>query len=83
MTKTNKMNFKDLLRNEIKNKLNGNRRCFSREDLRKLIPEGCPSTLNRYLVDFNKEIISWSQEMNFDTKIFTITLITENRKINK
>ena len=55
MIKTNKMNFKDLLRNEIEKKLNGNRRYFSREDLRDLIPEGRLATLNRYLVDFNKE----------------------------
>ena len=55
MTKINKMEFKDLLRNEIEKKLNGNRRYFSREDLRNLIPEGRLATLNRYLVDFNKE----------------------------
>ena len=55
MIKTNKMNFKDLLRNEIEKKLNGNRRYFSREDLRDLIPEERLATLNRYLVDFNKE----------------------------
>lgn len=55
MTKMNKIDFKDLLRNEIEKKLNGNRRYFGREDLRNLIPEVRPGTLNRYLVDFNKE----------------------------
>lgn len=55
MTRINKINFKDLLRNAIEKKLKGNRRYFSREDLRNLIPEGRSNTLNRYLVDFNKE----------------------------
>lgn len=55
MTKMNKIDFKDLLRNEIEKKLKGNRRYFSREELRNLIPEGRLGTLNRYLVDFNKE----------------------------
>ena len=55
MTRMNKINFKDLLRNAIEKKLKGNRRYFSREDLRNLIPEGRSNTLNRYLVDFNKE----------------------------
>jgi len=52
-------NFKDLLRNEIAKKLKENRRYFSREDLCNLVCDGCSSvhlgTLNRYLVDFNKE----------------------------
>lgn len=55
MIKTNNMDFKDLLRNEIEKKLKGNRRYFSREDLRNLIPGVRSGTLNRYLVDFNKE----------------------------
>ena len=55
MIKTNNMDFKDLLKNEIEKKLKGNRRYFSREDLRNLIPGVRSGTLNRYLVDFNKE----------------------------
>lgn len=55
MTKMNKIDFKDLLKKEIEKKLKRHRRYFSREDLRNLIPEGRPGTLNRYLVDFNKE----------------------------
>ena len=55
MTKTNKMDFKDLLKNEIEKKLKGKRRYFNREDLCDFIPEGHSGTLNRYLVDFNKD----------------------------
>lgn len=55
MTKMNKIDFKDLLKKEIEKKLKRRRRYFSREDLRNLVPEGRPGTLNRYLVDFNKE----------------------------
>jgi hypothetical protein len=51
----NKINFKNLLKKEIEKKLEGNRQYFSREDLCKLIPEGRLDTLNRYLVDFNKD----------------------------
>lgn len=57
MTEMN--NFKGLLRNEIAKKLKENRRYFSREDLRNFVCDDCSSvhlgTLNRYLVDFNKE----------------------------
>lgn len=60
MTAMNKIDFKDLLKNEIEKKLKGNRRYFSREDLRDLIPKGRSGTLNRYLVDFNKEGILYS-----------------------
>lgn len=55
MTRMNKIDFKDLLKNEIKKKLKRHRRYFSREDLCNLIPERRLDTLNRYLVDFNKE----------------------------
>lgn len=55
MTKMNKIDFKDLLKKEIEKKLKRRRRYFSREDLRDLVMEGRPGTLNRYLVDFNKE----------------------------
>lgn len=55
-----KTNFKDLLRNQIEKELKGNRRYFGREDLCNLIPKGRLGTLNRYLVDFNKEGILYS-----------------------
>lgn len=54
-----KMDFKDILKNEIEKKLKSNRKYFSREDLNKLLSEGRSdiqaATLNRYLVDFSKE----------------------------
>ncbi len=54
MIKTNKIDFKDLLKNEIEKKLKENRRYFSRDDLCDPILAGRSGTLNRYLVDFNK-----------------------------
>jgi len=59
LTKNDKTDFKDLLKNEITKRLKENRKYFSREELSNFIPE-CgssirPGTLNRYLVDFNKE----------------------------
>ncbi len=57
LTEMNKKDFKDLLKNEIAKKLKENRRYFSREDLLNLVSEGQSGTLNRYLVDFNKESI--------------------------
>ncbi|OGX25030.1 MAG: hypothetical protein A3J51_02535 [Omnitrophica WOR_2 bacterium RIFCSPHIGHO2_02_FULL_45_21] len=55
MTKTNKIDFKDLLKDEIEKKLKGNQRYFSRKDLRNLVAGVRLGTLNRYLVDFGKE----------------------------
>lgn len=59
MIEKNKTDFKDLLKNEITKRLKENRRYFSREELCNFISEGGSSvqsgTLNRYLVDFNKE----------------------------
>jgi len=51
----NKKDFKDLLKNEIAKKMKENRRYFNREDMRNLASQGQSGTLNRYLVDFNKE----------------------------
>lgn len=51
----NKIDFKDLLKNEIEKKLDDNRRYFSREDLRNLVAGMRSDTLSRYLVDFSKE----------------------------
>lgn len=59
MTEMKKTDFKDLLKNEIARKLKERRRYFSREEICNLISEGRSSiqarTLNRYLVEFNKE----------------------------
>ena len=55
MTKINKTDFKDLLKNEIEKKLKGHQQYFSREDLRNLVPEVHLGTFNKYLVDFGKE----------------------------
>ena len=55
MTKMNKTDFKDLLKNEIEKKLKGHQQYFSREDLRNLVPEVHLGTFNKYLVDFGKE----------------------------
>lgn len=58
MIEMNKTDFKDLLKNEIVKKLKENRKYFSREELCSLIPIGSSirlATLNRYIVDFNKE----------------------------
>ncbi|MFZ4441253.1 MAG: DUF6577 family protein [Syntrophales bacterium] len=55
----NKTGLKNLLRNEIIKMMNENRRYFSRQELYDLVCKGhspiLSSTLNRYLVDFNKE----------------------------
>jgi len=54
--------FKDLLKNEIAKKMKENRRYFSREYLHNLASEGQSGTLNRYLVDFNKEGILYGAD---------------------
>jgi hypothetical protein len=55
LTKINKTDFKDLLKNEIEKKLKGHQQYFSREDLRNLVSEIHLGTFNKYLVDFGKE----------------------------
>lgn len=59
MAEPRKTDLKRFLREKIGKKLNENRRYFSRKELCSLISKGRasirPGTLNRYLVDFNKE----------------------------
>ena len=59
MTKKDNTDFKDLLKNEITKRLKENRKYFSRGELCNFIPKDGSfirsGTLNRYLVDFNKE----------------------------
>ncbi len=60
MAKINKTDFKDLLKNEIDNKLKGRQQYFSRADLRNLVPNVHLGTFNKYLVDFGKEGILYN-----------------------